>query len=166
MNHRLVDSLLWLLLVSPLLLLWGTAQSLPDPLASNFNAAGQVDGHASRGEFLWVMTMVLALPVLVGTALPALIQRLPTSLIDLPHKDHWLSPEREPATRAFLGTWFKLFALALAAFLSSIYALTLQAQALQPPALNATEMRIALLGFGVVTAGLMVWLLLHFGRRR
>ncbi|MBK7616396.1 MAG: DUF1648 domain-containing protein [Burkholderiales bacterium] len=166
MNRRLIDALVLLLLVSPLLLLWVTAQSLPDPLASHFNAAGQVEGHASRGEFLWVMSMVLALPLLLGTALPALIQRLPTSLIDLPNKDHWVSPEREPATRAFLCTWFKLFALALAAFLTSVYALTLQAQALQPPALNSSVMHTALLSFGVVTAGLTVWLLLHFGRRR
>jgi preprotein translocase subunit SecY len=165
-NHRLVNNLLVLLLVSPLLLLWATAQSLPEPLASHFNAAGQVEGHASRAEFVWVMSLVLTLPLLLGTALPALVQRLPTSLIDLPNKEHWLSPEREPATRAFLCSWFKLFALALAAFQASVYALTLQAQALHPPALNPAGMHAALLGFGIVSAGLTIWLLLHFGRRR
>ena len=166
MNRRLVDAMVLLLLVAPLVLLWMTGPSLPDSLASHFNAAGQVEGYAPRGEFLWVMSMVLALPLILGTTLPALIQRLPASLIDLPNKDHWLSPEREFATRAFLGNWFKWFTLALAAFLTAVYALTLQAQTLQPPALDPTVMHTALLSFGIVTAGLTAWLLLHFGRRR
>ena len=94
---------------------------LPDPTASHFNAQGQPDGWMPKRKFIgamagsWVMLLVLlALP-------PLVVSRIPAALINLPHKDYWLAPERSAATRQKLTERMAWFSAATMVFLAYIF---------------------------------------------
>jgi uncharacterized membrane protein len=73
---------------------------MPKQMASHFDARGNVNGWMTPGAFvmfhagqlLFLMTMVLIVRFL--------IPRTPASLINLPHKEYWLAPERRKQTDA------------------------------------------------------------------
>ena len=67
---------------------------LPDPVASHFAANGQANGSISRTTFI-IFTIGFQFglaALLVGTAW--LTGVLPTSMINIPNREYWLSDER------------------------------------------------------------------------
>src|SRR5262249_39729923 len=54
---------------------------------------------------------------------PTLIAILPPSLINLPHKDYWLAPERRERTIARFSASMEWFGVALVLFLGFVYEL-------------------------------------------
>jgi hypothetical protein len=63
-------------------------------VATHFDAGGRPNGWTSRealGSFDFVF-LLFVLGVVIGSAL--LIRVLPTSLINVPNRDHWFAPER------------------------------------------------------------------------
>src|SRR6185369_1501240 len=75
---------------------------LPEKVAAHFNGAGRPDGWLSRGlHTAWHIGTILFLAALFqGMAL--LPARLPKEYINLPHRDHWLAPERAATTLAWI----------------------------------------------------------------
>lgn len=89
---------------------------LPFALASHFDAAGRANGWSSKSGFFQIQALVVALVALLFGGLPAVLSRFPDRLINLPHKDYWLAPERREATLASVAgtlTWFGCAALLL-----------------------------------------------------
>ncbi len=83
--------------------------ALPERVASDFSTAGNVTGHSSKVAFAIGITGIAVFDFLVFAGIGFLIRRLPLSLINVPHREYWLSPERREATLA-TGTnqmlWF------------------------------------------------------------
>lgn len=76
-------------------------EGMPETIASHFDANGKPDGWSSREGFA---TMMIALHLFVATVfgfIGSILPRIPDSLINVPHKDIWLAPER----RAESLTW-------------------------------------------------------------
>ncbi|MFT3901232.1 MAG: DUF1648 domain-containing protein [Gordonia sp. (in: high G+C Gram-positive bacteria)] len=73
------------------------AVSAPDRVPMHWGAGGTVDRWGSRTEFLAFSfgTAAAVTALLVGLAVFA--DRLPTSVINTPHRDYWLSPEHRAA---------------------------------------------------------------------
>ncbi len=67
---------------------------MPERMASHFDLSGQADGFMSRSALIWLtaLTALMTGGMMLGIAL--LLKRLPDSLINMPHKDYWLAPER------------------------------------------------------------------------
>ncbi len=89
---------------------------LPEVVASHFDGQGNADGFMSRTLFLGIHLGAVGLVSLIFLALPLLLTRMPPAMINLPHKDYWLCPERKKATfdhvtRQFM--WFGSATLAL-----------------------------------------------------
>lgn len=106
---------LWVLAVLALVAVGralAVAPTLPDPLASHFDANGRADGCSSQRSFFVLGGVVLAGLVLLAAGLPALVRTLPTSLVNLPRREYWLAPERRAATVATLGAWMAWFGVA------------------------------------------------------
>ena len=75
---------------------------LPERLAVHFGVSGEADGWSSKGEFVVLFGAMEAFFVLFGVAFAAMLDRIPLSFINIPHKDYWFSPERQEESRAFL----------------------------------------------------------------
>ena len=77
--------------------------SLPERVASHFDAAGRPDGWMSRDAFATTLVLVYALLGGGFLLLPRVLARLPDSMVNVPNKTHWLAPPRRAASLARLG---------------------------------------------------------------
>jgi len=84
-------------------LVW-SAFALPDRVPVHFGLTGEADRFVSRTRALVELGLLGAGLVLVFLATEALARRGPLSLVNVPHKAHWTTPEREPELRSRLST--------------------------------------------------------------
>jgi len=139
-----------------------TGQSLPDIVASHFNASGQADGYMPRRTYIIFMGVVtLAVPFSI-VVLQALMVRRPDRL-KLRNRDYWLAPERREKTLEFLNVHAMRFAAMLLLFLCVVHWLLVKANAVQPAHLDSGLFIAALAGFLVAT---VVWLIALYLRFR
>lgn len=100
---------------------------LPDPAASHFGADGRADGWMSRRSYVVLMG---ALPLVLAPMFMALsysLKHIPLKLINMPHREYWLAPERAARTHDALHRSMLGFTCWFLAFLLAITHLTLQA---------------------------------------
>ena len=78
-------------------------------LGSHFAGNGAVNGWQSMAAFFTTELAVVVLAAVVGFGIPRIIGAMPVSLINLPNKEFWLSPERRAETLSYLQmhmAWF------------------------------------------------------------
>ena len=92
------EALFWIVVALAVFQLMWQHRQMPDHVASHFNWEGDADGWATKGTHLWMMVLVYGLMAFSFGILPLLISRLPVSLINLPHREYWLAPERVKGT--------------------------------------------------------------------
>jgi uncharacterized membrane protein len=92
------------------------AYLLPDEVPLHFDGSGDPDHWGSRTEALVTMGAVGLLLALVLGGTAALTERMPVSLLNVPHKDWWTAtPDREQRMRQMMRT--DLYALGAATML-------------------------------------------------
>src|SRR5258708_5863669 len=123
---------------------WLTAPQLPESVATHFGAGGPPNGLMSRAQ-------PLRFTLVMGTALPAFVlgvfafmRNRPGRMLNIPHKDHWLAPERREATFDFVQSCGYWLAGLLVAFLAGLHHSILAANSRFPVALSMAD-------FGTVT---------------
>jgi ABC-type Fe3+ transport system permease subunit len=135
---------------------------MPERVASHFNAAGEPDSWMTRAVHLQFMAVF-------GTAFPVailvicyLVRFLPDGLINIPHREYWLAPERRLRTVEDLFRHSVWFACLGVGFMGGVHFLVLRANTRHPPHLSVTLL-LAVTGCFIV--GLLWWivtLLRHF----
>lgn len=137
---------------------------LPDTVATHFGVGGRADGWSSSATLFPLYALLLVLCTLPFLALPYLLQRLPNSVINMPHKDYWLAPERRAETLAWLGGQLQWFGVWTAAFVVLVFELLLRANLMAEPRLSNSF----LWGLGAYVLLTLVWtarLILTFYRK-
>jgi hypothetical protein len=89
---------------------------------------------------------------------------MPVSVINLPHKEFWLSPEWRDDTLSYIRVWSAWIGCALLAFLLFVMELVLRANLHTPPQLNTAAFVPAILSFIALVAISIIRLILHFSR--
>lgn len=138
---------------------------LPQKVASHFDAAGRPNGWSSKPSFVTLylgVTLAIAVAFLI---LPWLLPRLPARMVNLPHKDYWLAPDRRAQTCRWLSAWLLWMGSATLAFLVALFHLTVRANLGPRPALGASPLWL-LVGFGGFTLVWCVWVFTRFRRPR
>jgi hypothetical protein len=110
------------------------AAELPELVAVHFDAAGRANGFMTRTgcrDFMLVSTLGVPLLIVIATSL--LPRLLPTSLINIPHRDYWLAPERAHDSLVFLSDQGLWFGCILLLFLAGVDGMLVKANALSPP---------------------------------
>lgn len=87
--------------------------NLPEKMASHYNALGEPERWMLKQSFLVFEAVILLVIVAEFTLLPLLLEKLPTSLINLPNKNHWLAEERRAETFATFRHYFEWFGIGL-----------------------------------------------------
>lgn len=82
---------------------------LPDTVAMHFGLDGRPDAWSAKESFFTVYMATVAASAVAFLAVAFGLSRIPVSMISLPNKGYWLSPERRQATFDFLFQYFLWF---------------------------------------------------------
>jgi hypothetical protein len=107
--------------------MWLALDALPPVMASHFDARGKPDGFQSRTSFFVTCALLQLGRLALFAALPWLMRRMPTRLLNLPHREHWLAPERKAQSITRAATLLDAFALATLALMAATFELALRA---------------------------------------
>ena len=97
MNRKPMLILLGLTVLS-FLQVWYFYPQLPETIAHHYNFTGQPDAWGSKDMFIRVHLGTVLFLTAIFIAIDRLITRVPDDLINLPHKEYWLAPERRRKT--------------------------------------------------------------------
>jgi len=161
-NTRLPSSIfLVLVLVGAMQYLY-YAPRLPEIVASHFGITGAVNGWQTKAAFFAVELAMILLATVISFGVPRLLEAMPVSMINLPHKEFWLGPERREDTLSYIRMWSACFGCGLLAFLLFVMELAYRANLHTPPHFNNAAFVPALLAFGILDTVLLMRLILHF----
>ena len=125
-------------LVLLLLLVLGAAQlgwyqpRLPEPMASSFGFDGAPSSWSSRDAFLWTHALTTGLSAGLFLLLAWVLPRSPVRMMNIPHPEYWLAPERRAATLARVSVQLLRFGCVLMVFLLWTFQLTILANLSDP----------------------------------
>lgn len=160
---KLAKTAFWL---SVALLAWILVRGhgeLPATVASNFSGDGAVNSYMTKQQFLILETALMGMLVLTFAGMPWLLRRMPDGLINMPHKDYWLAPERRRESLAMLGQQLLWMGTATVVFMAYALELVIQANLDPAPRLGGGFVWALGLYLAAVLAW-TVWLIRHFNR--
>jgi uncharacterized membrane protein len=134
---------------------------LTEVVAQHFGGDGRANGWASRDAFFilsWVMLLGLSA---IFMLMPRTLRRIPVSMINLPHKDYWLAPERKDESLGFIEREMEWMGVLTIAFLVSVLHLAIRANLNPAHHLENVVFVTLLAGFLVATSG---WIILLYRR--
>ncbi|MBN2294690.1 MAG: DUF1648 domain-containing protein [Pirellulales bacterium] len=76
---------------------------LPAMMASHFDLEGQANGWASKSECMVVYAVIAGFIGVLFVGLSLAINKTPTWMLNMPHKDYWLAPERQEESYRWLS---------------------------------------------------------------
>ena len=131
-----------------------TSQELPAEVGSHFAASGDPDDWMTRENYVaFMVTFILVYPALMLLAFNWLPRRWPY-LVNIPHCDYWLAPERKEESLKFLSTHGYWFSCLLIPTIAGVHYAIVIGHRSQPPELPLPIFFTVLGCFG---AGLIVW---------
>ena len=110
---------------------------LPETVAIHFNARGYADDFTSKENYLFLQIGLMLFAWFFAGIGKFLIDVLPNSLINIPHREYWLAEERRAATFEILQNHFDSMSAALLAFFIGLHQLSIEANFREPVALSA-----------------------------
>lgn len=129
--------------------------SLPDLMSSHFGPSGAPNGWQSKGAFFTTFGVLGFGMTLAIMLLPrSLLRILPGSMINLPYRSYWLTPERRPEAMRRLTGYLDWFCVATTALLLATFELVLRANMARAALDNALMIALLLAYFAFVG----VWL--------
>ena len=125
---------------------------LPAHLGAHFNFAGQVDSFMPKQAFMKLHLGLMVMMSVIFLGMPSLIVRLPPALINLPHKEYWLAPERCAHTMRVIQGSLVGFGDMILLFLLVVFREAMRASLMPEPHLSnrVWVMLVLLAGFVIV----------------
>jgi hypothetical protein len=138
------------------------AGHLPEHLATHFDWSGQPNGWMGREAYLVLTAGIgIGFPVFLMT-LCWVTRFLPASMVNLPHRDYWLAPERRAETARYLGRHSLWLGAAAIVFITGVNLLTINANNHPSAHLSSSAVLLLAGSFVAVTALWTVALYRHF----
>lgn len=136
---------------------------MPDRMATHFDGLGQANGWMNRWSHLaFISATGVGVPLFI-VGLGRIVRYLPSSAIDLPHKDYWLADERRLETTDFLYHHLIRFASWMVTFFLALHWLIVFGNRLQPPQLPVLWIAPTV---GTFLTGTLVWIIVLYRRFR
>ena len=97
---------------------------LPDVVGSHFDATGKVNGNSPKLTYFIIYFVSLAVTSSFTLILPLMLRHLPTSMINLPHREYWLSGDRKEETLSFFNVHMSWVGVATMLLMIAVFHLT------------------------------------------
>lgn len=153
MSDRSLRLLFALLLAAGALFVFVTAGALSERVATNFGPAGYANASMTRAGYrVYMLLMSVGFPVLLVGAIGWLPRLFPRHT-NIPHREYWMAPVRQPQAFAILERHALWLGCAVVVFACAMHWLLLDANARTPPRLPLLPFLATLALFlGCVTA--------------
>jgi hypothetical protein len=135
---------------------------LPPNVASEFNALGEPTKEMPKASFVIFNFALLVLLPAVLLTLGWLLPKLPPWMIDLPHKDYWLAPERRAETAASLFVFMLWLTVGLESFVTSLLMLVYLANLGHPEIMRQAPFYL----LGCFVAFMVLWAIRFYAKFR
>lgn len=145
--------------------LWYWHSKLPDPVPSNFDETGHVNGEMSLFGFYCLMILLHVVMLVLFPVLGAFLKVIPNSFINLPNKDYWLASERRDSTLLFNSTYLVAIGWQTSWLLIFIFHLTCVV-AVGDRATIMPEFNYVIVGYLAAIFGGVIYLYYKFRRPR
>jgi uncharacterized membrane protein len=140
-----------------------TSLSLPDLVASHFDASGMPNGFMPRNIYIGlILSLLIVLPTLVIVTSWLAIGK-PNARINIPNGGYWLAPSRRTQTIAQIRLGIIQFGAMLVSFLCYVHWLVVQANSASPSHLSNNWF---IAGLAVYLVATLVWLKRMVGQFR
>lgn len=134
---------------------------MPERMASHFGAGGKADGWSGKDEFFVLMGVMLTVMAGMFGGLALAIPALPVSLVNIPNREYYLSPENRERTYGIIVSFMLWFGAATTAFMILVADQTFHANLEEPHRLGDGFM-IGLVAYLVFTVVATIVLILRF----
>jgi len=121
---------------------------LPERIASHFGGGGLPDRWTPKGSLFLTYWAVIGLVLAISIGIPAVIGKLPRRIINLPHKEYWLSDEKYPETLSIFRAQFRWFGVILLSLQVAVFQMVFQTNLTQTPVLSGWFV-LVLIGFAL-----------------
>ncbi len=134
---------------------------LPERVAIHFGADGVANNWLDRGTATWLMIAIQGgLPwMLIIVSLS--IRYVPATLVNIPHREYWLHPERREATLAYVAGLVSSIAILESVFISLVNHMAFTAN-INGQTLNTQLLLLALVVFLIATSVLVIRMYMRF----
>ncbi len=109
---------------------------LPNLVASHFNFSGYSDGWSLKNTLFIIYIVIVFVLSLVFIGIPACLNSIPTSLVNVPNRDYWLASVRRQETINYIKNQILWFGIISMSFLMYTFQLVFEANLLQKPRLS------------------------------
>jgi len=127
--------------------LWGLS---PESMAAHFNAQGNPDSFVPKVQFFWFQGQTALVVLGLGIVLQVLLLVMPARLINLPHREYWLSEEHRDATVDTMSSFAAWLFGCVLVVIQVGFELAVYANLQQPVAFAAPIMLTAIVAFMLV----------------
>jgi len=132
-RNRIVYAILALSMSVGLVLQYFYWPHLPLRVATHFGAGGQPDDWMDKSQATIMQCGLQAIMPLFFVGIGWVIPLFPNSMINVPHREYWLAPERRARTLGKMKSMLGQFALCLSLFVTVIGHLTFRANVTNGP---------------------------------
>jgi uncharacterized membrane protein len=135
---------------------------LPDTLASNFDGSGVPGGWTTKPSFLLVHLGMVAVLFLMFECSARFLRRIPPALMNVPHRDHGLSPEFREQTHDWIERRLIVMGIATLVFMIVVFGLAMHANLVEPVRLPMAPFWTALAVYFAFSAGWTIGFFVRF----
>lgn len=142
-------------------LIW-SAFVLPERVASHFDADGRPNGWMHRSVHLILMAAFgFVLPLLLSGVF-RIVRHVPVSLVNIPNRDYWLTPERREEAFRKLSDHSLWFACLMSGFSIGMNHIVVQANLHPPPRISGTQVLVFVALFALGVGGWVIGMIRLF----
>jgi uncharacterized membrane protein len=135
---------------------------LPSRMAIHFNASGMADGWGPKLPFFVLLGSVFVLLLILFGGLGLLLRKLPDSMLNLPNKEYWLTPERRELTHKRIGEQAFLMGALTLLLLDGVLYLSCSANLSPEPSMHPELLWGMLTVFFTINIGFIILMIRNF----
>ncbi len=137
---------------------------LPPRMASHFSASGRPDSWTEKGDLLIIYFVTFLPTALIFLGIKYLIHKTPVSIISLPNKEIWLSPEHKEKSYDYISNWGLWFGIVTMILLVLVVDLVFRANLTPGPELS-TMVWLYLILYMVYTIVAIIFMVRRFMKK-